>query len=375
MIGLAADFRMKDLRNLLLAGCGVALLGLGGCAETQLAAHAAKNVGDSPNAGEQPLSGVPGQGNYKVGDPYQIAGVWYYPKEEWDYDETGIASWYGPGFHAKLTANGEIFDQMDLTAAHRTLPMPSFVRVTNLDNGRTLVLRVNDRGPYARGRILDVSQKAGQLLGFDGKGTAKVRVQIMAEESRQLAAAMKSQARPTIVASATPGMANGSVGPLQPPPYSPRGVATATGEKAPASAPRATVQSQALAPPVPPVPQPPPPPLMASPGVTPQPSVPPGPTAAAVPPGVPNPTGQRGQTAPRKTAIYVQAGAFANADNARRLSAHLTQYGPSKVVPVTIGTQQLFRVRIGPLASVEEGDRTLDKVVAAGYPESKVIVD
>ena len=98
-----------------------------------------------------------GGGRYKVGNPYQIAGKWYYPKEDYEYVETGIASWYGPGFHGKRTANGEIYDQNALTAAHRTLPMPSAVRVTNLENGRSLTLRVNDRGPFARGRIIDVT--------------------------------------------------------------------------------------------------------------------------------------------------------------------------------------------------------------------------
>src|SRR5690242_17607174 len=124
-----------------------------------------------------------GKSTYKVGTPYQIDGVWYYPAEDFTYDETGIASWYGEQFHAKETANGETFDLNSLTAAHRTLPMPSIVEVTNLENGRVLRLRVNDRGPFARGRILDVSRRAAQLLGFEGSGTAKVRVRIMVEDS------------------------------------------------------------------------------------------------------------------------------------------------------------------------------------------------
>src|SRR5215469_12278663 len=91
---------------------------------------------------------------YKVGSPYQIDGIWYYPQEQPDYDETGIASWYGPTFYGKYTANGELYDGNALSAAHRTLPMPVNVRVTNLDNGKSIVVRVNDRGPYARGRII-----------------------------------------------------------------------------------------------------------------------------------------------------------------------------------------------------------------------------
>lgn len=118
-----------------------------------------------------------GAGAYKVGTPYQINGVWYYPKEDPFYDETGVASWYGSDFHGKATANGERYDMDALTAAHRTLPMPTVVRVTNLENGRSIRLRVNDRGPYARGRIIDVSRRAANLLGFQGQGTARVRVQ------------------------------------------------------------------------------------------------------------------------------------------------------------------------------------------------------
>ena len=110
-------------------------------------------------AGKSPTSGATSSG-YKVGKPYQIGGIWYYPHVDYDYNETGIASWYGPGFHGKTTASGEPYDQNSLTAAHRTLPMPSLVRVTNLDNGRQLNLKINDRGPFARGRILDVSRRA-----------------------------------------------------------------------------------------------------------------------------------------------------------------------------------------------------------------------
>ncbi|HEY0833781.1 MAG TPA: septal ring lytic transglycosylase RlpA family protein, partial [Azospirillum sp.] len=142
-------------------------------------------------AGGPPTAGS-SKGYYKVGKPYQIKGVWYYPAEDYSYDETGIGSWYGPGFHAKMTANGETYDEMEMTAAHRTLPMPSLVRVTNLDNGRSIVVRINDRGPYANNRIIDMSRRGAQLLGYETNGTAKVRVQILADESRQIAAAARA---------------------------------------------------------------------------------------------------------------------------------------------------------------------------------------
>lgn len=149
-------------------------------------------------------------GTYKVGKPYQISGKWYYPEEDYDYVETGTASWYGKDFHAKYTANGEIYDMNTLTAAHRTLPLPSIVRVTNLENGRSLVLRVNDRGPFAKNRIIDVSKRASQLLGFQTQGTAKVKVEIMAEESKALKAALTGQ-KTTSYASASPKSNTGKI--------------------------------------------------------------------------------------------------------------------------------------------------------------------
>ncbi|MCK4940432.1 MAG: septal ring lytic transglycosylase RlpA family protein, partial [Rhodospirillaceae bacterium] len=161
----------------------VSLIGLmlGACAETQFLMHTAKRMKKGQQAS-----------HYKIGKPYQINGVWYRPAEDWDYDKTGIASWYGPNFDGKPTANGETFDQWQASAAHKTLPLPSIVRVTNLENGRSLVVRINDRGPYARGRIIDMSRRAAQMLGFEGKGTARVRVAILAKESRAVAERLKA---------------------------------------------------------------------------------------------------------------------------------------------------------------------------------------
>lgn len=117
-----------------------------------------------------------GGGRYKVGKPYQVAGVWYTPKENPYYDKRGIASWYGEEFHGRRTANGEVFDMYALSAAHPTLPLPSYVEVTNMRNGRRLIVRVNDRGPYKHDRVIDLSKKVSQLLGFYRQGTAPVRV-------------------------------------------------------------------------------------------------------------------------------------------------------------------------------------------------------
>ena len=117
-----------------------------------------------------------GGGRSVVGKPYRIAGKWYYPRVETDYDKVGTASWYGPNFQGRLTANGEIFDQYFLSAAHPTLPLPSYVRVKNLSNGRTVTVRVNDRGPFANNRMIDLSRRAAEVLGFVNQGTARVRV-------------------------------------------------------------------------------------------------------------------------------------------------------------------------------------------------------
>jgi rare lipoprotein A len=115
----------------------------------------------------------------KVGKPYQINGVWYYPKIDPHYDDVGIASWYGPGFDGKSTANGETYDMNGVSAAHKTLPLPTYVEVTNLENNRQLNIRVNDRGPFVDDRIIDLSKGAAERLGTLGKGVARVRVRVI----------------------------------------------------------------------------------------------------------------------------------------------------------------------------------------------------
>ena len=139
-----------------------------------------------------------GGGTYRVGKPYTVAGRVYVPEEDTSYRAEGMASWYGDDFHGRLTANGEVFDMLSLTAAHPTLPLPSYARVTNLSNGKSLVVRVNDRGPYHGNRLIDVSNKAAELLEFKGNGVAKVRVEYVARaplegsDDRQLVATLRT---------------------------------------------------------------------------------------------------------------------------------------------------------------------------------------
>lgn len=118
-----------------------------------------------------------GGGREQVGKPYKVRGVWYYPKEEKNYRKVGGASWYGDAFHGRLTANGEVYDMTHLTAAHPTMPLPSYARVTNMKNGSSVIVRVNDRGPYARGRIIDLSKRAAELLDYTHSGVARVKVE------------------------------------------------------------------------------------------------------------------------------------------------------------------------------------------------------
>jgi rare lipoprotein A len=139
-----------------------------------------------------------GGGTYRVGRPYTVAGRLYVPEEDRNYSAIGLASWYGDDFHGRLTANGEIFDMTSISAAHPTMPMPSYARVTNLSNGKSLIVRVNDRGPYHANRVMDVSYRAAKLLEFERSGTARVRVEYVGRASldgsddRQLMATLRS---------------------------------------------------------------------------------------------------------------------------------------------------------------------------------------
>jgi peptidoglycan lytic transglycosylase len=139
-----------------------------------------------------------GGGTYRIGKPYTVGGQVYVPEEDTNYRAEGMASWYGDDFHGRLTANGEVFDMGSLTAAHPTLPMPSYARVTNLRNGKSLIVRVNDRGPYHGNRLIDVSNKAAELLDFKGNGVAKVRVEYVGRaplegsDDRQLMATLRT---------------------------------------------------------------------------------------------------------------------------------------------------------------------------------------
>ena len=152
---------------------------LGGCAGTERLGSVDPRYGEASSArliaiGE---TAPKGGGVYRVGAPYTIAGHTYVPAEDPHYSAKGVASWYGDDFHGRLTANGEVYDMNSMSAAHTTLPIPSYVRVTNLSNGRSVILRANDRGPFVANRLIDVSVRAAILLGFFGSGLAPVQVE------------------------------------------------------------------------------------------------------------------------------------------------------------------------------------------------------
>lgn len=323
-----ASARSKTRAVVRLIAPLVGALWLAGCAETQLAVHTAKQFQGRETTPKK------AQGTYKVGFAYQIDGIWYYPKETFDYAETGIASWYGAEFHGRPTANGEIFDMNAVTAAHKTLQLPSVVRVTNLENGRSLVMRVNDRGPFAKSRLIDLSRRSAQLLGVEGPGTARVRVELLREESLQakLVAMRGAEPADTAVASAPKPVqvASADAAASSPPPPEAR--------NAPATAflPVSTSSMAELAP-------------------TSEPIV--------------------SQEAIRTNNIFIQAGAFVRQDNANRLRGRLAHLGAARVVAMKVGDQSFYRVRVGPIASVSQADRMLDHIVSLGYPEARIVVD
>lgn len=316
------------LRHTIRLACAAALaLSLAACSS-------------APSGGENVPPGG-GKGIYKIGQPYQIDGTWYYPAEDWNYNETGIASWYGEQFHGRYTANGEVFDLNQLTAAHRTLPMPTVVRVTNLDNGRSIEVRVNDRGPYARGRIIDLSRRAAQLLGFEGQGTAKVRVQIDVPASIQVASLAGRRGTEAELAAAAP---------------------------APQAAPVQAVAAQPLAPP---------------PGASVTANRPvPLPAAPPSPPNVPPslaiaeaPLPETVRIVPvTPTGIYIQAGAFVSIDRATQLKARLQKFGQVNVTSARVSGLNMYRVRVGPVASVDQADALLSQVITTS-PEARIVVN
>jgi rare lipoprotein A len=298
-------------------------------------------------------------GRYKVGAPYTIDGVTYVPKEEFNHTEIGIASWYGPGFHGKYTANGEVYDRSDRTAAHRTLQMPSMVRVTNTDNGLSTVVRINDRGPYARSRILDVSRATAEELGMLRNGTAHIRIDQLPAESVAVKEVAMNGGGPAEQEAAAARVSSGRGTPSQP-----------------------TV-AVAQAPPPPPISQPVPPPLPpAAPVAAPAESV----TVWAQPPSNTLPPGTTfGGRSPEAISaslashppggFYVQTGAFSSMTNAERQRSLITTYGTTDISQGSAAGREVFRVRVGPYTTPDAAGIVADRLKRSGYGDARVVAD
>jgi rare lipoprotein A len=193
------------------ASLGVAVLALAGCATqpTRVTySHGHEHFSQAKYGHTSPkivADGEPvprGGGQYLVGRPYRVAGHWYYPAENPSYSAVGVASWYGAAFHGRRTANGEVYDMKSLSAAHPTMPLPSYARVTNLGNGYSVIVRVNDRGPYSAGRVMDVSSRVADVLDMKAMGTARVKVEyvgsapIEGSDDSQLLASLRTDGSP-----------------------------------------------------------------------------------------------------------------------------------------------------------------------------------
>lgn len=305
----------------------IGVLFLSGCSQIQLGSHFAKKITTEKS-----------QGKYKVGSPYKVDGVWYRPEVDYRYSETGIASWYGPGFHGKSTANGEVFDENELTAAHKTLPLPSIVRVTNLENGRSVIARVNDRGPFKKSRIIDMSKRSAELLGFRAKGVAKVRVEVLEKESRKIAE-MAKQGKDT----------RGTEVPMNDPRYAsidtPAKTYNASTNTYQPSDSWSQAHNQA-------------------------PETIPGHTKNGA--FYPDPVVQ--QLPVRPTNMYVQAGSFSVEDNALQYAQRLKSLGDAQVYRADVNNAIYYRVRI-PVADVQQADTMLSRVLSAGHDKAIIVVD
>jgi rare lipoprotein A len=281
-------------------------------------ARSEQAVADAPTPA--PVENPPAQTAWlereRVGPPYEAGGRWYVPTPEPGYAQTGMASWYGPTFHGQRTASGEIFDQEALTAAHPTLPIPSLVQVTNLENGREIIVRVNDRGPFVGDRLIDLSRRSAEVLGFENAGQARVHVRYLGPAPRRV-------------------NPDGSMAPASStsPPATPAPTRDEQAEEGPLSLlPAQSAPDDAYAPP-----PPPPAPALASGG------------------------------------YFVQVGAFSDPANAQRARSEVEAAGPVVVdVRPTAAGGELFRVRVGPWATQAEADAARQRLAEMGYGETIV---
>ncbi len=308
--------------------------------------------------------------SFKVGNPYEVLGVKYEPKEDYEYDAVGIASWYGKDFHGNLTSNGEVFDMAELTAAHPTLPLPSFVEVTNLENGKKLVLRVNDRGPFVSGRLIDVSKRAAELLGFQDQGTSKVRVRIIPDISKEVAQKLMEDQLKEYAKSD-----------IQTAPQEPKVAA----QTAPANVSDEEVLEEAISN------------IKVS-------SEPVDGTAVnsepavntlvdidsmasdgkvdklisvresqQVPVGILEPNAFVSSSVPK--GVFVQVGAFSSSGKIPNIVSNLDDVGVITIQKLDFANSSLVRVRVGPFVSIEDANKAKRHIVGLGYDSARVVIE
>jgi rare lipoprotein A len=327
-----------------LAGCGASDSGYHhGFKSAKLDPFAGTGSPYYRGGGKIPFGG----GKYYVGKPYQVAGRWFTPREQPDYDRTGTASWYGEAFHRRMTANGEYFDMNTLTAAHATLPLPSYVLVTNLENNRHVVVRVNDRGPFVDTRVIDVSKRAADELGYRMQGTARVRVQYLGpaplNDHGEHLVAMNS-------ALSTGAGKNDLVAMAQNPNL--RGPATmqVAAARPLKRQPKPIAEVQMVD-----VDQ----------------------TAGAGDSGDPG-QGEDIVKAPEPAPVPVRAfivrvAVFHSLENANAAYQELASFGPTQIVRAVGANGPLYRVQIGPLDNGSDAQAALDSAVASGYEDARVV--
>lgn len=367
---------MRFIKTLSIALCLTSLAFVSGCSEARYAAHIVKKI---PMPGARSKS----VGYFKVGTPYKIKGKRYTPTETYEFIQTGMSSWYGPGFHGKLTANGETYNQKDFTAAHRTLQLPSIVRVTNLNNGKSVILRVNDRGPFAHERILDVSEQGAIALGFKNAGITRIRMEVLGDASRKVAEMAKkgidTKGYEIALNKNPPPSVRSQISRKTPVKYSAKSnIKTAEYSLKPTSRQEAITKVSLSSP-------------SRAQGSVMTPS-----KGAPLRKPLSAETDQldavlknaaSAQTTPRNyvTAsnvsnlgvgkIYVQAGSFSQESNALTLSNRLSSYGASKVYMTKVNNKPFFRVRLGPYENRNTARDILTALNANGNKNAVIIID
>lgn len=342
------------MRWLMAFGLGLAA-SLAGCTQIMVGSHLLKQAGGGSTCGAE--------GALKVGTPYLVDGERYTPiNNSYNFKEQGIASWYGSDFHGKATANGECYNMYAFTAAHKTLPLPSIVRVTNLENRKSVVLKVNDRGPFVAGRVIDLSYAAAQSLGVVGHGTAPVLVEAIGgphhhprgaaglRDAEPMAMSQndeRAETLPTVVPST---LAEEELAPQSPSVFANNKAEANAAEKRRLSDEAETKVERVLG-----VPDPDP--------------------ALPLPPTYEQRV-FKDTTPLKKTLVYVQVGAFADVARAQEQQAALAKlYPTARLVPITTPSAVMQRVQAGPFRSVADADEALAKVLQNGFAAARLQVE